>query len=132
MGGRRQAGGNIAMIATERALRTAFFIAVRWLLAGVFFYAGVVKVGQVESFAASIARFQVVPGLLINPIALGLPPFEILCGLALLAGPWKRQAAFSILVLSGGFLIALLSAALRGIHLLWLIIARAVVAIHCS
>lgn len=89
---------------------------VRWALAGVFLYAGVSKVIEAQSFAASIARFQIVPEVLINSLALGLPPFEILCGIALIAGPWKRQASFSIAVLCGVFLLALVSASLRGIQ----------------
>jgi len=87
----------------------------RWALAGVFIYAGVAKVMEAQSLAASIARFQMVPEALIHPMALGLPVFEILCGIALVAGPWKRQAAFSIAALCVLFLGALVSANLRGI-----------------
>lgn len=89
---------------------------VRWALAGVFLYAGISKIIEAQSFAANIARFQIVPEVLINSFALGLPPFEILCGIALIAGPWKRQAAFSIAVLCGVFLVALISASVRGIQ----------------
>ncbi|RYD68989.1 MAG: hypothetical protein EOP84_29335 [Verrucomicrobiaceae bacterium] len=59
--------------------------------------------------------FQLVPAFLVHPMALGLPPFEILCGLGLMAGRWKRQAALGVSVLCLLFLGALISAALRGI-----------------
>lgn len=87
----------------------------RWVLAGVFLYAGFVKLLDPAALAASIARFQLVPEFLIHPMALALPPLEILCGIALLAGPWKRKAALGISLLCVLFLGALFTAAARGI-----------------
>lgn len=127
------------MTAIERLLGGAFWIVIRWLLAGVFIYAGWVKLVEARSFADSIARFQIVPESFIHLMALGLPPFEILCGFALIVGPWKRQAAFSVALLCLIFLGALLSAVARGIEVectcfgssspepLWRSIARDVV-----
>lgn len=91
------------------------FLVLRLAFAAIFIYAGCAKIPDPASFASSIARFQLLPDLFINPIALGMPVFEILCGLALLAGPWKRQAAFSLAILCGVFLAALVSAWVRGI-----------------
>jgi putative oxidoreductase len=88
----------------------------RWVLAIVFIFAGVAKLQDASAFATSIARFQLAPIFLVHPLALGLPPLEMLCGLALLVGRWKRQASFAILVLGFLFLGALLSAAVRGIE----------------
>lgn len=88
---------------------------IRWALAGIFIYAGMAKALHLQSFATSIARFQIVPEVVIHPMALGLPLLEILCGIALLVGQWKRQAAFSVVTLCAVFLVALISASLRGI-----------------
>ncbi|HET6408156.1 MAG TPA: MauE/DoxX family redox-associated membrane protein [Chthoniobacteraceae bacterium] len=99
----------------DRRWAGALWTIVRWGLAIVFIYAGLMKVRDAASFAASIARFQILPDVLVNAIALGLPPLEILCGAALLAGPWKRQAAFGVAFLCMVFLGALASAAARGI-----------------
>ena len=93
----------------------AIWILVRWGLAVVFIYAGVLKLRDAAAFAASIARFEMLPPFLIHPVALGLPPLEIFCGLALLASPWRRQAAFGVASLCLLFLAALVSAAFRGI-----------------
>jgi uncharacterized membrane protein YphA (DoxX/SURF4 family) len=93
----------------------ATWILVRWGLAVVFIYAGILKLRDGEAFAASIARFEMLPPFLIHPAALGLPPLEILCGLALLESPWRRQAAFGVTLLCLLFLAALTSAAFRGI-----------------
>lgn len=87
----------------------------RWALAGVFIYAGLTKLRDAAGFASSIARFQIAPLFLVNPAALGLPPLEVFCGLALVAGPWKRQASFALILLSVLFLGAFLSAGVRGI-----------------
>lgn len=93
----------------------AIWIFVRWGLAVVFIYAGILKLRDAEAFAASIARFEMLPPFLIHPVALGLPPLEILYGLALLASRWRRQAAFGVTLLCLLFLAALTSAAFRGI-----------------
>lgn len=95
--------------------RAASWILLRWALAGIFFYAGWMKLQDAASLAASIARFQIVPEFLIHLLALGLPPLEILCAVTLCIGPWKRQAALGISMLCVVFLIALFSAMVRGI-----------------
>jgi putative oxidoreductase len=92
-----------------------------WLLARaalalVFLYAGAVKLWDPAALASSIVRFQLVPLFLVHPMALALPPLEVICGIALLVGPWKRQAAFGIAALCAAFLLALLSAAARGLE----------------
>ncbi len=73
------------------------------------------KLHDAASFATGIARFRIVPDSLVHLIALGLPPLEIFCALALLAGPWRRQGALGIALLCLLFLGAILSAAARGI-----------------
>ncbi len=108
----------------------------RYALSGIFLYAGALKLWDPAAFAASIVRFQLVPELLVHPLALGLPPLEILLGLSLLFGPWKRQAALGVTILCLVFLVGLASAGLRGIEVdcscfgastsepLWLLILR--------
>ena len=124
--------------------RAAGWILLRWGLAGVFLYAGIMKLRDAVPFAASIARFQIVPEFLIHLLALGLPPLEILCAVALCVGPWKRQAALGIVMLCAIFLIALVSAVARGIavecscfgaagaELLWKVIARDVLLVAAA
>lgn len=89
----------------------------RWGLALVFAYAGILKMRDPQAFASAIAHFKILPHELVNLVALGLPPFEILSALALVVGPWKRVGAFNILILCVIFLAALISAAVRGIEL---------------
>jgi putative oxidoreductase len=85
--------------------------------AAVFIYAGIDKIRDPLQFADSIAAFAILPAVLINLLALGLPPFEIACGLLLLA-PWTRRVgALAVAVISIIFFTALASALLRGLTL---------------
>ena len=139
MGGFREAGGDCTVSIRPVAWRSWAWLLMRAVLAVVFLYAGVVKLVDPASLATSIARFQMVPLFLVHPLALALPPFEVVCGLALLAGPWKRQATFGITALCAVFLVALISAAIRGLDVdcscfgstssepLWWLIVRDVV-----
>ena len=119
------------------------------ILGGVFLYAGAVKMRDPLAFADSIASFKILSMILINPLALSLPPLEILTGLILIrtvsckrlavsrtcemvrggqpngnCSPFtahcslalRRLGVFSVVVLCSVFLIALLSAPLRGIQ----------------
>lgn len=85
------------------------------MVGGIFVYAGLAKAGSEAAFADSVASFRLVPNVLIAPLALGLPPFEMLLGAWLIAGCWRRTAALCAALASGVFLAALTSAALRGL-----------------
>ena len=91
--------------------------AVSLAVAAVFIYAGIDKIRDPLQFADSIAAFAILPTVLINLLAMGLPPFEIACGL-LLIGPWTRRVgSLAIAIILVVFMIALSSALLRGLTL---------------
>ena len=82
-----------------------------------FIYAGIDKIRDPLQFADSIAAFAILPAVLINLLAMGLPPFEIACGL-LLIGPWTRRVgSLAVAIILVVFMIALSSALLRGLTL---------------
>jgi len=92
-----------------------FLIVLRLALAGVFLYAGTTKVINPQAFADSIATFRMLSPQLINIVAIGLPPFEILLGLMLISG-WKaRAASLAVTGLSIVFALALGQALIRGL-----------------
>jgi putative oxidoreductase len=98
-------------------LRRYAMHAVSLAIAAVFIYAGIDKIHDPLQFADSIAAFAILPAVLINLLAMGLPPFEIACGL-LLIGPWTRRVgALAVAVILVVFMIALSSALLRGLTL---------------
>ena len=92
-----------------------FVLALRLALGGVFLYAGTTKVTNPQEFADSIATFKMLPPQVLNIVALGLPPFEILLGLMLVSG-WKaRAASLALAGLSIVFGLALGQALMRGL-----------------
>jgi len=92
-------------------------LVLRLIVGGVFLYAGILKARSPEAFADSIAAFRILPLSFINLFALGLPVLEVVTGLLLATGFQLRIGAFSALFLSALFVIALLSAGLRGLNI---------------
>jgi uncharacterized membrane protein YphA (DoxX/SURF4 family) len=76
----------------------ALLVMSRLVLGGLFVYAGAVKILDPLGFAQDIRNYRLVGQTLSFVIALVLPWLEILAGLALAAGLWKRASA---LLLSG-------------------------------
>ncbi|HSZ23991.1 MAG TPA: MauE/DoxX family redox-associated membrane protein [Candidatus Sulfotelmatobacter sp.] len=104
------------MTLSENSRRYAVH-AVSLAVAAVFIYAGIDKIHDPLQFADSIAAFAILPAVLINMLAMGLPPFEIASGL-LLIGPWTRRVgSLAIAIILVVFMIALSSALLRGLTL---------------
>ena len=87
------------------------------VLAGVFIYAGVVKLLDPLQFADSVAGFAMLPAALVSPMALGLPVFEVICGLLMLAPQTRRVGALAITLATAMFIVALVSALARGLTL---------------
>ena len=91
-------------------------VVLRLILGGVFLYAGFLKMRDPLAFADSIASFRLLPDSLINLLALGLPPLEMVVGGMLLVGWRIRLASFAILLLSLVFVIVLSQALIRGLE----------------
>jgi uncharacterized membrane protein YphA (DoxX/SURF4 family) len=96
-------------------MKSKLSLVLRTIAAVVFLYAGWQKMGAPQEFADSIAAYQLVPTELINLVAMVLPPLELIVGCMLLIGWQKRVSAFSALILTGVFMVALVSAILRGL-----------------
>ncbi len=90
---------------------------VRLAIGGVFIYASIYKILDPGSFARSIWYYHLVPGSLINLMALILPWLEFICGLTLILGIWYRGSVVLINVLTVVFLAALAIAVVRGISI---------------
>jgi len=86
----------------------------RLILAGVFIYAGAVKANDIQDFAGQIANYQILPYAWNYLVAATLPYLELLCGLLLLLNMRVRPAVLVLFALNLIFILALLSAVVRG------------------
>ncbi|HEY3348983.1 MAG TPA: MauE/DoxX family redox-associated membrane protein [Thermoanaerobaculia bacterium] len=75
---------------------------------GVFFVAAALpKVVDPPAFAHMIYNYRIVPGAFVNLMALVMPWFELLTGVALILGLWTRTSAALIGALLGVFIVAI-------------------------
>ncbi len=82
-----------------------------------YIYASFYKVIEPGAFAKSIWFYHMVPGNLINLIALILPWLELVVGLALIVGLFYRGAVLWINLITVLFVIALSTAIARGLNI---------------
>jgi uncharacterized membrane protein YphA (DoxX/SURF4 family) len=82
-------------------------LACRIVLGLVFIGAALPKIADPPGFAKAIWAYELFPSWSLNPLALGLPWLELLCGLALCLGLWLRAATTWIAALLLGFSLAL-------------------------
>jgi len=87
----------------------------RLVLGGLFVYAGVVKVVDPLEFAQNIRNYRLVGQSLSFMAAVVLPWLEILAGVALAAGIWKRASALIITGLLVFFILLTLVTIARGL-----------------
>ena len=91
--------------------------AARLVVGGVLLVAGALKVIDPQSSVAAVRAYELVPGWSARVIGWGLPFLELGLGLLLVAGLLTRQAAVVAGLLVVVFLIAVVSAAARGLSL---------------
>lgn len=94
-----------------------FALAARLFVGGAFLWASWYKIIEPASFAKSIWYYHLVPGYLINLMALILPWLEMLVGLGLIFGIWYRGAMLWSLLMNLMFIVALSSAVMRGLNI---------------
>ncbi len=92
-------------------------LGVRIVLGGVALWAGVAKVGDLETSVRAVRAYDLLPGGLADVVGYGLPVVEVIIGLLLLAGLLTRYAALANAVLMVGFVIGVASAWARGLSI---------------
>lgn len=84
----------------KRALLSPWLsIRVQFVLAAVFFVAAISKIADPPGFAHQLHNYRLLPDSALNAFALVMPWLELLTGLALFVGLWRRTAAAIIAVL---------------------------------
>ena len=89
----------------------------RWALGGIFLYAGLIKTCDPHGFALAIYNYQILPGWMINPMAILMPGVEIMVGVSLLLGIRAQGGALVATGLLGVFALALGTSLIRGLDI---------------
>jgi uncharacterized membrane protein YphA (DoxX/SURF4 family) len=104
--------------AVRRVIDHDYLTALSRLCVGIIFiYASFYKIIEPGLFAKSIWYYHLVPGVLINLMALVLPWLELLCGLGLILGVFYRGSVWWMTVLTVIFIVALSSTIARGLSI---------------
>jgi uncharacterized membrane protein YphA (DoxX/SURF4 family) len=70
---------------SKKIIRSRWFhLLIRFIIGSVFIYAGIIKLMDPKAFARSISQFDIVPEILLAPLAIGLPALEFLGGIGLI------------------------------------------------
>lgn len=84
----------------KRALLSPWLsVRVQFVLAAVFVVAAVSKIADPPGFAHQLHNYQLLPGYALNAFALVMPWLELVTGLALFVGFWRRTSAAIIAAL---------------------------------
>lgn len=107
-------GGNKTVTDVSRKYLT---LALRYVLGGVFLYAGGLKIADPAAFAGNVAAYKLLPTFGNYLVAATLPWVEILCGLFLVIGYRVRAGAALVLLMNLVFAMAVSSAIIRGLDI---------------
>lgn len=93
------------------------FLALRLLIGGIFFYAGLEKMFEPFNFSMAIYNYKLLPDPLIGVVAATLPSIEIVAALFLLFGFNTKGAAALISLLLLIFISLIIVSAIRGLDI---------------
>lgn len=95
----------------------SLILVIRLILGGIFVYAGIPKILNPAAFAEAVYNYQILPGFLINFVAIVLPWMEVVVGGLLITGLWLPGALFSYILLMTSFIAALSFNVVRGLDI---------------
>ncbi len=102
-----------------RSRSSTLWLVLEWsaslLVAAVFLLASVPKIMNPAGFASAVYQMNLLPGVLVNPVAIYLPWIEFVAACALVIVPPARRGALALLgFLLAAFTLALMVNFLRG------------------
>lgn len=92
-------------------------LTIRIIIGGIFIYASIDKISNPADFAKAVKNYDMLPLSLVNFFAIVIPMMELVAGLMLIFGIYKKGSAMTITVLLLLFLVALIQAAIRGLDI---------------
>ena len=87
----------------------------RLFLGCLFLYAGLIKIVDPPGFAQALYNYHILPGWMINPLAIVLPWVEVMAGAGLLAGIMIPGGALVVTGLLAIFAVVLGTSLMRGL-----------------
>ena len=75
-----------------------FYSAMRWVLGGVFIFAGGSKLADPGAFSVLIGAYGILPEALVMPVAVLMPAVEVMAGAALMADARGSLAVIAVLL----------------------------------
>jgi len=117
MGTQTLAPEAVAAAARWKRWVTPALAVLRFGMAAVFIGAAVPKIAAPDLFALSVYNYQMLPAWGVNALAIFLPWLELVIGVCLALGLWSRASALVMAILMAVFMIALASAAARGLSI---------------
>jgi len=100
---------------TRQQIWSYYIRATRLIFGGCFLYAGLVKFGHEQEFADKIVLYQIMPNILVSPLAFTIPVMEVMLGGVLLSGWRIRSSLFGATTLLLIFVLTLFQAGMRGL-----------------
>jgi rhodanese-related sulfurtransferase len=100
-------------VKASSVLKTLFF----FVIAGAFLYPGITKLFDGVLFTDSVAGYEMLPAWGVNIVAVVLPVFEVVLGVAVLLRKMRRAALGMMGLLLGVFIVALVQAIARGLEI---------------
>lgn len=101
----------------EQRLKWVVTWCLRVVLAGIFFYAGWVKILDPTLFAIKVRNYELLSDPWVALVALGLPWLEIFCALCIVSRRLERGALMLTVGMLLVFLFGLISAWARGLNI---------------
>lgn len=99
-------------------LTNKYFIwIIRLVIGGAFIYASLDKIVHPDQFARILYNYHILPGNVINLLALFVPWLELLAGVLLIIGFWEKSATVIVTGLLFVFVVALSVALTRGVNI---------------
>jgi putative oxidoreductase len=89
----------------------------RLILGVIFVYAGLVKIADPLGFALALYNYHILPGWMINPLAICLPWIEVMVGAGLIAGIMIPGGALVVSGLLAIFAVAIGISLIRGLDI---------------
>ena len=111
------AAATAAPVAWRQRAAATFLLLVRLGMAAVFVGAAAPKIADPDLFALSIHNYQMLPAWGVNALAILLPWIELVAGVCLGLGLWRRASALVMAALLVVFMVALGAAAARGLNI---------------